>query len=325
MKTSFSSPSDYRPISLLSLPSKILECHIFNYLYEFCSAHNILSNYQFGFRPGFSTKTAILSTINYWFSSLNCKNSVCAVFFDLAKAFDSVHHLTPYLRSTFLPLLLSWLHSYLQGHTQQVIINGSLFSKSEVTSSVPQGSILWPLLCIIYINDIAKLSLFSSSTLTLYADDILLSQEISSTTSMSTVQSDINLISSWITSHHLTINSKKTKYMIVSCKSPSFLTSLPPFFLDGSQLEQVKSFKYLGFIIITNLSWSPHIQLVHSKTHQTIGIIYCNFYKMLLLILFSLCIALLSFPIFLTAPLFGTHPYLPLMLKFSRKPTLCSK
>ena len=96
---------------------------------------------------------------------------------------------------------------------------------------------------------------------------------------MCSVQSNINLISLWITSRHLTINSKKNKYMIVSCKSPSFLTSLPPLFLDGSQLEQVKSFKYLGFIITTNLSWSPHIQSVHSKTHQTIRIFYCNFYK----------------------------------------------
>ena len=81
--------------------------------------------------------------------------------------------------------------------------------------------------------------------------------------------------------------------MIVSRKSLSFLTSLPPLFLDGSQFEQVKSFKYLGIIITTNLSWSPHIQSVHSKTRQTIEIIYCNFYKMLLLILFSLYIALL--------------------------------
>ena len=96
---------------------------------------------------------------------------------------------------------------------------------------------------------------------------------------MSTVQSNINLISLWITSRHLTINSKITKYMIVSRKSPSFLTSLSSLFLDGSQLEQVKSFKYLGIIITSNLSWSPHIQSVRSKARQTIRIIYCNFCK----------------------------------------------
>ena len=115
-KASSSSPSDYHPISLLSLPSKILERHIFNYLYKFCSANNILSNCQFGFQPGFSTETAILSTINSWFSSLDRKNAVCVVFFDLTKAFDSVPH-EPLLDSLSLldlpTLLLPWLHSYL--------------------------------------------------------------------------------------------------------------------------------------------------------------------------------------------------------------------
>ena len=96
---------------------------------------------------------------------------------------------------------------------------------------------------------------------------------------MSTVQSNIKLISSWITSHHLTINSKKNKYMIISRKSPSFLTSLSPLVLNGSQLEQVNSFKYLGVIITSNLSWTSHIQYVHSTARQTIGIIYHNFYK----------------------------------------------
>ena len=196
-------------------------------------SHNILSNCYFGFQPGFSTETALLSIVYSWFSSLDCKNSVCAIFFNLTKGFNSVPHksLLDSLSSLdlLLLLLLSCLHSYLQGHTQQVIINASLSSKSEVSFGVPQGSILGPLLFIIYINDIAKLFVLSSPTLTLYADDILLSQEISSTTSMSTVQSNINLISSWINSRHLTINSKKLLHDCLSCKSLSFLTSLSPF------------------------------------------------------------------------------------------------
>ena len=138
---------------------------------------------------------------------------------------------------------------------------------------------------------------------------------------------------------------KKTKYMIVSCKPPSFLTSLSPLFLDSSQLERVNSFKYIGIIITSNLSWSHftsnmsagiiitsnlswslHIQYVHTKARQTIGIIYHNFYKHASPhTLISLCIALLSFAISPTVPLFGNHPYLPLMLKFSRKPNTALK
>ena len=149
---------------------------------------------------------------------------------------------------------------------------------------------------------------------------------------MSTVQSNINLISLWITSDYLIINSKKSKYMIVSRKSPSFLTSLSSLFLDSSQLERVNSIKYIGIIITSNLSWSfftsnmsagiiitsnlswsLHIQYVHTKAHQTIRIIYHNFYKHASThTLLSLCTH-------------GTHPYLPLILKFSRKPNTALK
>ena len=130
---------------------------------------------------------------------------------------------------------------------------------------------------------------------------------------MSSIQSNINLISSWITSQ-LQIN----EYTIISRKSPSFLTSLSPLFLNGSQLERVNSFQYLGVIITSNLPWSSHIQSVHSKLVKPLGSPTVISISILLLILFLLCIALLSFPILPIAPLFGTHPYLPLILKYSR-------
>ena len=188
-KTSFLSPSDYRPISLLSLPSKILEHHIFNYLYKF-----VLLTTSFLIVSLVSDQDSQLKLLYCKFSILGflhwiTKYAVCAVFFHLTKAFDSVPH-KPLLDSLssldLLPFLLPWLHSYLQGRTHQVIINCSLSSKSQVTSGVHQGSILGLLLFIIYINDI-KPFLPSSATLTLYVDDILLFQEISSPTSMSTV------------------------------------------------------------------------------------------------------------------------------------------
>ena len=105
----------------------------------FCSQHP--SNCQFHFQPGFSTETALPSIVNSWFSSLDHKNAICGVFVDLTKVFDSVPHrpLLDSLPSLDLPpLLLFWLHSFLQGHTQQVIINGSISSKSQVTSGVPK-------------------------------------------------------------------------------------------------------------------------------------------------------------------------------------------
>ena len=243
-----SSPSNFRPISLLPIASKLLERFVFNFLYDFCMSKNLLSNSQFGFRPGFSTESALISVVNSWLSSLDSHKSVCAVFFDLSKAFDSVPH-SPLLNTlsslNLPPHLLHWFHSYLSNRTQQVIVSGSTSCKSNVISGVPQGSILGPLLFILYINDLCSLPFSPSVNLTLYADDILLSHPISSPHCMFSVQSNINLILSWLSSHHLYVNSKKTKYMIITRKPPSFLSSLPPLFLNDVRLDCVSSYKYL--------------------------------------------------------------------------------
>ena len=201
-----------------------------------------------------------MSILHSWHSSLDSNNSICSVFFDLT---DSVphKHLLDCLSAIDLPSsLLIWLNNYLFDR------------KSQVSSSVPQGSILAPPF-IIYINDLTILPLSSSSKQILYADDILLSSVISSPSSMYDVQSDIDLIFSWLSSRFLSINLNKTKYMMVSCKSASFSH------LNHSRLQLVDSLKYVGVIISSNLSWSAHICSVGPKSKQLIGVISCHFYR----------------------------------------------
>ena len=281
-KSPSSSPSDYRPISLLSIISKVLERHIFNYLHDFCTTNQFLSDSQFGFRPGRSTESALLSITHSWLSSLDSHNSICATFFDLRKAFDSVPHqpLMQTLSSIGLPShLTSWLHSYLCNRFQQVILNGSASPKSHASSGVPQGSILGPLLFIIYINSLSDISLSPSSKLILYADDILFSHHCNSPSDISLIQLDIDAISSWVSSQHLTVNSSKTKYMFISFKPSSYFSSFPPLFFNGSPLDRVNSFKYLGLVITSNLSWSAHIQSISCKSRRLIGMLYRLFYR----------------------------------------------
>ena len=278
---SISSPSNYRPISLLPLVSKLLERHVFNWLYKYCQSHNILHNNQFGFRPSFSTESALITTTHSWFSLLDSKFSICAVFFDLCKAFDSIPHrplLDTLLSYNIPPHLVNWFQSYLSLRSQQVAVDNSLSSKSHVISGVPQGSILGPLLFILYINEISSLPLPQSFSITLYADDILLSCPYKSPSDIPSIQSSINLLSSWLNSKYLTINPLKTKYMIISRKASTDSASFSTLYLNGLLLERVFSFKYLGVIINSQLNWSTHIDYVCSKTRKLLGLIFRHFY-----------------------------------------------
>ena len=147
-----------------------------------------------------------------------------------------------------------------------------------VTSGVPQGSILSPLLLILYLNDISTLPYPSSISLTLYADDILLSYPFQSSSDFSLAQGSIDLfLSSWLKSRYLTINISKTKYMIISRKSSSFLSLLPSLFLHNSPFECVSNFKYLGVILTSQLSWTSHIDHICSKSKKHLGLLFRQF------------------------------------------------
>jgi len=158
-----------------------------------------------------------------------------------------------------------------------VVVGGESSPPLPVLSGVPQGSVLGPLLFLIYINDIAGLTFSSGTFLNLFADDMLLYRYIDSPEDVVCLQQDNDLLSSWVCRNYLTLNPSKCKYMTVSRKRKQ--TNIPPIFLEGSPLERVDTFKYLGVILSSDLSWTPHVESVCTKAKKLLGLLYRRFYN----------------------------------------------
>ena len=268
---------NYRPISLLSVPSKIQEKFISFIMSDHIENNNLLSNCQWGFRPGRSTTTALLDVNHFWFSNLDRGKELIVVFFDYSKAFDSVPHLSllECLRDLgFSVHLLAWFQDYLTNRSQQVVINGRSSSPIEVISGVPQGSILGPLFFILYINGVTNLPLSPNTKLMLYADDMSLSKVILDVADVPVLQSDIDRIYTWSQQRHLTFNKSKSKFMIITKKRLHLLSSMSPIlYLGNTQLERVSQYRYLGVLLSEDLKWNLHINAVCNKTRRIIGLI----------------------------------------------------
>ena len=204
---------------------------------------------------------------------------MCSIFFDLRKAFDSVPHrpLVDKLASLGLDAhTLSWITSYLTNRKQHVVVGGESSQDTPVLSGVPQGSVLGPLLFLLYIDDVFNILLSDGSTLNLYADDMLLYKPVKSIEDFGHLQLDIDRISDWVSCNKLTLNPTKCKAMIISRKRNA--VEPPQLVLNGAPLEQVETFKYLGVLLSSNLSWSAHIDSICTKARKLTGLLYRRFY-----------------------------------------------
>ena len=162
----------YRPVSVLSCVSKIIERHVHDTLYKFLEDNNLLSDSQFGFRPSHSTETALISAVDDWQKNMDKGKLTGVLFIDLRKAFDCVNHkvLLHKLKSYGVSdQAMSFFSSYLNNRSQTVNFNGVLSERKEIDIGVPQGSILGPLFFIVHVNDYPKC--LKHSTVTMHADD----------------------------------------------------------------------------------------------------------------------------------------------------------
>ena len=190
-------PSNYRPISLTCLVVKVMERCVHKNITAFLNDYDKLKTTQHGFRLNHSCQTKFLETLYQWAGSVDNRKSTDAIFLDFSKAFDSVPHQRLLMKLNHIGIrgpLLQWIESFLSGREQRVVIEDHSSKWSHVTSGVPQGSILGPLLFLIYINDIGD---NLTSPTRLFADDCVLYREITNPSDHITLQQDLDLVLRW--------------------------------------------------------------------------------------------------------------------------------
>ena len=266
--------SNYRPISLLPSISKILEKIVYTRLYKFINKYNILNSNQYGFRKNFSTDLALLQIYDKITNAIAQKEHVIGIFCDLSKAFDTLNHnilLSKLNHYGIRGQSLSWFRDYLNNRRQYVTFNHHDSDSLLVRCGVPQGSILGPLLFLLYVNDIIKTS--STLSFVLFADDTNIFYSHKDINSLNnTINREINKVSNWFKANKLSLNTKKTHFMYFRHHSHNINT---PIYIniDGTPLEQKNNSKFLGVIIDESLTWNQHIHHVTMCVSKSIGII----------------------------------------------------
>ena len=267
---------NYRPVSLTPIICKCLERLVCNQLLYFLKTNNILVEDQHGFRTGRSCETQLLECVNNWSEALDKKNKVDIIYLDISRAFDMVSHSKLLYKLRNIDIngnILSWLKSFLTGRKQRVRINNELSDWCDVTSGVPQGTIIGPVAFLIYINDISK---NVKSNCKLYADDCVLYRCVNNSKDAEMLQHDHDRVVIWSSKWSMEFNVTKCKVMHLTKKRNVIFNS---YFMNGTKLCTTNSEKYLGVRISNSLSWKPHIDVVRKECFQKLGIIKRVFSK----------------------------------------------
>ena len=239
-------------------------------------SHWILTDLQHGFRAKRSTVTQLITTIHDLVKTIQDNKSVRAAILDSSKAFDKVPHQRLLRKLEYFGVrknLLKWFESFLIGRTQSVICDGSQSKSIMVTSGVPQGTVLGPLLFLLYVNDLAA---NLQSSVRLFADDALLYGIISNEDDCNRLQADLFGLERWQDRRQMKFNPSKCKIICISTKkSPP----LKEYVFSGSELDQVDSVSYLGVTLTNNLKWSQHVSSISSKASKVLGVIKGNFWN----------------------------------------------
>lgn len=277
-KGSKSSPQHYRPISILPTISKVFERLMQVRLTDFLLRNSIINDTQFGFIPSKSTNDAITQFSKYVFSHLNNQNHVSGVFCDLSRAFDTVNHLKLLQKLELYGIRgcpLQWFRSYLSNRYQSVQVTNSFGTANsdfvEVSMGVPQGSILGPLLFVLYMNDFS--TCVPEARVTQYADDTTVIVQADSPLALNLqLNLVINKINSWLISNDLYLNVNKTSILHFRSQSVSVGVGVT---LHDDVIDEVDSVCFLGVQLDTRFTWRQHVEALCSKLNSILFSLRC--------------------------------------------------
>ena len=277
-KDSRSDPSNYRPISLTSILSKIFEKAVVKYLLIYLLINNLIYEYQSGFLPKHSPTHQLLEIYHCIVSNLKDNMATSIVFADISRAFDRLSHRGLYCKFDlygFSTDIKDWLFSFLTGRAQRTCVNGVYSDWSVTRGGVGQGSVLGPLLFLLMINDLPS---HLHNKVRLFADDtsIIFSHNPSvDITDM--INSDMTRLKQWADTWMIDLNPTKTKCMHVSF---AHNTKVPSPFFNNTPIEIVHSHKHLGLVLNDTATWKDHIDYLTKKTAKRIGILRSLKYRL---------------------------------------------
>ena len=267
---------NYRPISLLPTISKIFERIIHNQMYDYFNDNNLLAEQQYGFRKLHSTEFAAVKLADYISKQMESGKIPCSLYIDLSKAFDTLCYdiLLQKLRYYgFSGTELKLLRCYLRNREQYVKYNNYQSELIDISTGVPQGSILGPLLFSICINDLITVS--DKLNFIMYADDTTIYfnlEDFDPTCIEADITNELEKVNIWLKLNKLSLNTQKTKLMVFHRKQKN--VSEINLSIDHNQIEQIPVFNFLGIIFDENLSWKNHTKMIANKISRVTGILY---------------------------------------------------